>query len=141
MSDTGQDTPSGVEQEPAARSDEDRELAERLVAEASERGLDLVGPDGVLTGLTKRVLEAGLEAELTEHLGYDMHAIAGRDGGNSRNGTRPKTVRERGRSREVGRTSGSGLVVRAAAGQEASAAAARRGRDGDLTHREGADHR
>ena len=93
MSDTGQgDTPVGKQQEPAARSDEDRELAERLVAEASEKGLDLVGPDGVLSGLTKRVLEAGLEAELTEHLGYDKHAVQGRDGGNSRNGTRPKTV-------------------------------------------------
>jgi putative transposase len=92
MSDTEQNTPVGVEQEPAARSDEDRELAERLVAEANDKGLDLVGPDGVLTGLTKRVLEAGLEAELTEHLGYDKHAVEGRDGGNSRNGTRPKTV-------------------------------------------------
>jgi putative transposase len=38
------------------------------------------------------VLEAGLVAELTEHLGYDRHAPEGRDGGNSRNGTRPKTV-------------------------------------------------
>ncbi len=53
---------------------------------------DLVGPDGVLTGLTKKVLEAGLEAELTEHLGYDKYDPAGRNGGNSRNGTRPKTV-------------------------------------------------
>jgi len=92
MSDTEQDTPVGVEQQPPPRTDQDRELAERLVAEASEKGLDLVGPDGVLTGLTKRVLEAGLEAELTEHLGYDKHAVEGRDGGNSRNGTRPKTV-------------------------------------------------
>jgi hypothetical protein len=141
MSDTGQDTPSGVEQEPAARSDEDRELAERLVAEASERGLDLVGPDGVLTGLTKRVLEAGLEAELTEHLGYDKHAIAGRDGGNSRNGTRPKTVLTEVGPVKLDVPAGSGLELRAAAGQEAAAAAARRGRDGDLTHREGADHR
>jgi len=46
----------------------------------------------VLTGLTQRVLEAGLEADLTEHLGYDKHAPEGRDEGNSRNGTRPKTV-------------------------------------------------
>jgi hypothetical protein len=45
MSDTGQDTPVGVEQEAAARSDEDRELAERLVAEANEQELELVGPD------------------------------------------------------------------------------------------------
>ena len=96
MSDTGQQMPAtGLGETSAAavqRSEEDRELAERLVAEASEKGLDLVGPEGVLTGLTKRVLEAGLEAELTEHLGYDKHAVEGRDGGNSRNGTRPKTV-------------------------------------------------
>ena len=62
---------------PRARSDQDRELAERLVAEANEQGLDLAGPDGVLTGLTKRVLETGLEAEMTEHLGYDKHAGRG----------------------------------------------------------------
>jgi putative transposase len=55
------------------------------VAEASEKGLDLVGPDGVLTSLTKPVLEAGLEAELTEHLGYDMHTPEGRNGENSHN--------------------------------------------------------
>jgi hypothetical protein len=35
------------------------------VAEANDKGLDLVGPDGVWTDLTKRVLEAGLEAGLT----------------------------------------------------------------------------
>ena len=29
---------------------------------------------------------------MTEHLGYDKHAVEGRDGGNSRNGTRTKTV-------------------------------------------------
>jgi putative transposase len=92
MSDTEQDTLVGVEEEPTVRSDEDGELAERLVAEANEQGLDLVGPEGVLTGLTKRVLEAGLEAEMTEHLGYDKHAVEGRDGGYSRNGTRPKTM-------------------------------------------------
>lgn len=55
-------------------------------------GVELVGPDGMLTGLTKSVLETALEAELTEHLGYEPHEAAGRDGGNSRNGTRPKTV-------------------------------------------------
>ena len=83
MSDIEQDTPSGVKEEPPTRSDQDRdrELAERLVAEANEQGLDLVGPDGVLTDLTKRVLEAGLEAEMTENLGYDKHAVEGRDRG------------------------------------------------------------
>ena len=74
------------------RSEVDRDVAERLVRRARDEGLDLVGPDGVLTDLTKRVLETGLEAELTEHLGYEAHAPEGRDGGNSRNGTRSKTV-------------------------------------------------
>ena len=55
-------------------------------------GLELVGPGGLLTGLTKTVLETALEAEMTEHLGYEAHDATGRDGGNSRNGTRTKTV-------------------------------------------------
>jgi putative transposase len=76
----------------AGRNEQDQQLAEQLVDRAKTDGLDLVGPDGVLTGLTKTVLEAGLEAELSEHLGYDKHAPEGRDGANSRNGTRPKTV-------------------------------------------------
>jgi putative transposase len=93
MSDTEQDIASTVEvADTGQRSEQDQQLAEELVDRARTEGLDLVGPDGVLTGLTKRVLEAGLEAELTEHLGYDKHASEGRDGGNSRNGTRPKTV-------------------------------------------------
>lgn len=55
-------------------------------------GISLVGPDGVLAEVTKLVLEAGLEVEMDEHLGYAKHAAAGRDGGNSRNGPRTKTV-------------------------------------------------
>jgi len=43
-------------------------------------------------GLTKSVLETALDAEMTEHLGYDRHDPAGRGSGNSRNGTRSKTV-------------------------------------------------
>jgi transposase-like protein len=34
--------------------------------------------------LTKTVLETALDAEMSEHLGYDKHDAAGRDGGNSR---------------------------------------------------------
>jgi putative transposase len=50
------------------------------------------GPGRLLNQITKRVLETALEAEMSEHLGYDKHAFAGRDGGNSRNGVRRKTV-------------------------------------------------
>ncbi|OZF42609.1 hypothetical protein CH292_25585 [Rhodococcus sp. 14-2470-1a] len=38
------------------------------------------------------VLETALDAEMTEHLGYERHDAAGRGSGNSRNGTRSKTV-------------------------------------------------
>ena len=38
------------------------------------------------------MLETALEAEMSEHLGYDKHDPMGRNGGNSRNGTRTKTV-------------------------------------------------
>ena len=79
--------------EPAVRSPEDKQLAEELVERAQRDGVELVGPGGLLTGLTKGVLEASLEAEMSEHLGYDRHDPAGREkGSNSRNGTRSKTV-------------------------------------------------
>jgi len=73
-------------------SSEDKQLAEELVERAHEDGVELVGPGGLLSGLTKNVLEAGLEAEMTEHLGYDKHEPAGRNKANSRNGTRAKKV-------------------------------------------------
>ena len=70
----------------------DRSFAEQLVAQAKADGVDLVGPGGLLADLTKRVLEAGLEVEMEDHVGYPKHAVEGRNHGNSRNGTRSKTV-------------------------------------------------
>ncbi|NUP74396.1 MAG: IS256 family transposase [Sinomonas sp.] len=67
-----------------------KELAERLLAQAKEQGVSLVGPGGLLAGLTKTVLETALEAELTEHLGHEHGETP--LGSNVRNGTRPKTV-------------------------------------------------
>lgn len=69
-----------------------QQLAERLLARAKEQGVDLVGPSGLLNRLTKDVLETALEVEMSEHLGSDKHDPAGRGSGNSRNGTRSKTV-------------------------------------------------
>lgn len=68
-------------------------LADQLVAQAQSQGIELTGPDGLLTGLTRQVLQSALEAELADHLGYDRYAPAGRGSGNSRNGSSPKTVR------------------------------------------------
>ena len=62
-----------------------QQLAQDLVARARAEGVQLVGPDGLLTGLTKTVVETALEAEMSEHLGYDKHDPAGRNGQNSRN--------------------------------------------------------
>ena len=53
------------------------ELATELVARADAEGVSLVGPGGLLAGLTKPVLETALEAEMTEHLGYELHDRAG----------------------------------------------------------------
>jgi putative transposase len=77
--------------EPATAVDQ-QQLAERLLAQAKEQGVELVGPGGLLNQLTKRVLETALEAEISEHLGYDKHDPMGRNHGNSRNGVRSKTV-------------------------------------------------
>jgi len=68
------------------------ELAEEMVARARAEGVELVGPGGLLTDLTKTVLETALEVEMDDHLGYPKHAPEGRDKGNSRNGSRSKTV-------------------------------------------------
>jgi transposase-like protein len=67
-------------------------LAEQLVAQAREQGIALTGPDGLLSGLTRQVLETALEAELTEHLGHEHGGVPG-PGGNIRNGHSAKTVR------------------------------------------------
>jgi transposase-like protein len=87
---TTTDESAAVEETPAATVDE--ALAQELVERARSEGVELVGPGGLLTGLTKTVLETALEAELDEHLGYPKHAVEGRNTGNSRNGTRAKTV-------------------------------------------------
>lgn len=68
------------------------ELAERLQARASTSGRTLVGPGGLLTELTQRVLERALDAERTDHLGYEHGDKAGIGSGNSRNGRTSKTV-------------------------------------------------
>ncbi len=69
-----------------------QKLAQQLLAQANADGVELVGPNGLLNQLTANVLETALEAEMEEHLGYEKHQVEGRNGGNSRNGRRAKTV-------------------------------------------------
>jgi transposase-like protein len=68
------------------------EVVERLMDRADASGAALLGEGGLLTEVTRAVLERALDAEMTEHLGYEKHDPAGRGSGNSRNGTSPKTV-------------------------------------------------
>ena len=69
-----------------------QQLAQQLLAQAKEQGVELFGPEGLLNQLTKRVLETAIEEERSEHLGYDKHDPVGRNLRNSRNGVRSKTV-------------------------------------------------
>lgn len=54
---------------------------------------DLLGPGGLLKQLTGALVERALDAEMTDHLGYEKDAPAGRGSGNSRNGSSSKTLR------------------------------------------------
>ena len=70
----------------------DEQLVRQLAGRAVGAGLSLTGEGGLLQRLTKIVLEGALEGEMDAHLGYARHDPEGRDGGNSRNGKRAKTV-------------------------------------------------
>jgi transposase-like protein len=71
----------------------DEQLADELLGRAQSEGVELLGPDGLLSQVTKAVLERALGEEMTEHLGYEKHDPAGRGSGNSRNGTTGKRLR------------------------------------------------
>ena len=68
------------------------QLAEQLLDRADADQAQLLGPDGLLTRLTQRVLDRALDVELAEHLGYEKGDPAGRGSGNNRNGATSKTV-------------------------------------------------
>jgi putative transposase len=76
-----------------------REVRDRLADEVIDELLagarteeEIVGPGGVLAQLTKRLVERAMSAELTEHLGYEPHQEPPGGGGNTRNGSTPKTL-------------------------------------------------
>lgn len=53
---------------------------------------EIVGPGGLLSQLTKRLVERAMEVELTDHLGYEPHREPPGGAGNQRNGSTPKTL-------------------------------------------------
>jgi transposase-like protein len=78
--------------EVATDSGLDDDTIGKLVDQARAEGVSLTGPGGLLGELTKRVLESALEGEMEDHLGYARNDSAGGGSGNSRNGSRAKTV-------------------------------------------------
>jgi transposase-like protein len=78
-----------------ARKKRERDQWDDLLDQIDFKGLtqdEVLGQGGLLKQLTGRVLQKALEAELTEHLGYEKHDNAGDKSGNSRNGYSEKTV-------------------------------------------------
>src|SRR5436309_10458470 len=67
------------------------ELVDELLAGARTEE-EIVGPGGLLSQLTKRLVERAMEVELTDHLGYEPHQEPPGGGGNTRNGGTPKTL-------------------------------------------------
>jgi len=54
---------------------------------------DVLGKEGLMAHLQKRLMERMLEGEMTAHVGYEKHAPEGRNGANSRNGRSRKRVK------------------------------------------------
>jgi putative transposase len=72
------------------RNDPTDKLLDDLVK--GKKPEEILGEEGVLKQLTKRVVERALDTEMTDHLGYERHAAEGKNSGNSRNGITDKTI-------------------------------------------------
>jgi transposase-like protein len=78
-----------------ARKKAEKDIIDQLLDNINFKGLtqeEVVGQDGLIKQLTGRILQRALEAEMTEHLGYEKNSNAGDNNGNSRNGYAEKTV-------------------------------------------------
>src|SRR5690348_2101020 len=67
------------------------EVVDELLAGAKTEE-EIVGPGGLLSQLTQRLVERALEVELTDHLGYEPHREPPGGTGNTRNGASSKTL-------------------------------------------------
>src|SRR5215469_16135581 len=77
------------------KKEKEKDIIDQLLDNIDFRGLtqdEVVGQDGLIKQLTGRILQRALEAEMTEHLGYEKNSNAGDNSGNSRNGHTEKTI-------------------------------------------------
>jgi len=68
------------------------ELLDELI-KGYQKPEDLIGENGLLKQLTKRLVERALRGELTHHLGYERNEDAAAKGSNRRNGSSRKTLK------------------------------------------------
>jgi putative transposase len=89
MSDTAMVPRNPDGQEPAVQPVVGPELADQLLARAEAGGVELLGPDGLLSQVTKSVLERALAEEMTGHLGYENTTRPGGAAATAVTGPRP----------------------------------------------------
>jgi transposase-like protein len=73
----------------------EKDAIDQILDTIDFRGLtqdEVAGQGGLIKQLSGRILQRALEAEMTEHLGYEKDSKAGDNSGNSRNGHTEKTV-------------------------------------------------
>lgn len=99
-------------------NDDLRNWAEALVTQARADGVQLTGADGLLTGLVKEVLQAGLEVEMADHLGYESRDPSGRGVGQQPQRALPQDGRHRDRRSDCAGSSGPQRHLRAGNGPE-----------------------
>ncbi len=68
------------------------DLIDELLA-GYQRPEDLIGENGLLKQLTKKLVERALQAEMAEHLGHHKHEAVINATGNARNGKSNKTLK------------------------------------------------
>jgi putative transposase len=72
----------------------DKKLIDQLLSDY-KKPEDLIGENGLLKELTKAILERALEAEMTDHLGYEKHDPAGHHRGEHAQRKRPQEAEGR----------------------------------------------
>lgn len=74
------------------KHDVPNQLLDELLANY-QKPEDLIGENGLLKQLTKRLVERALDAEMTAHLGHERHGPVANASGNTRNGRSRKTLK------------------------------------------------
>ncbi|MBK9304486.1 MAG: IS256 family transposase [bacterium] len=77
-----------------ARKKKEPDQIDKIIQELTRNATaaELVNDPTMLRDLKKRLVESALEAEMTDHLGYEKHAPDGNNTGNSRNGKSSKRI-------------------------------------------------